>query len=222
MKGCITGWNDERGFGFVISEDDEADRIFAHISNFVKGSPRPRDGDRVEFAIESNGERGLQAVQIQLIRSPLEWSRAETINLLISVGALAAIGIYGVVTGIPSMMNIAILLGYTILSLITYVIFADDKRRAQTGKWRWEERQLHMLSLFGGWPGALVAQRKLRHKNRKVAFQVTMLAMILLNVTVVITVYTFLPEMTSYVSANSRHVDQQPDEHALPVIRPRR
>ncbi|TWT47026.1 Cold-shock DNA-binding domain protein [Thalassoglobus neptunius] len=189
-KGYVTDWNDERGFGFVVS-DDEEDRFFAHITNFGEGSPRPQDGDRVEFSVESDEEQRLRAVQIRLLRNPLQWTRAESTNLLISIGAIPGIGVYGMVTGVPFLINALILSFDVILSLMTYVIYADDKKRARTGRWRWEERQLHLLSLLGGWPGALVAQRKLRHKNRKVSFQITMLARILLNLTATITVYTF-------------------------------
>jgi uncharacterized membrane protein YsdA (DUF1294 family) len=29
-----------------------------------------------------------------------------------------------------------------------------------------------MLALVGGWPGALIAQRTLRHKTQKISFQI--------------------------------------------------
>jgi uncharacterized membrane protein YsdA (DUF1294 family) len=38
-----------------------------------------------------------------------------------------------------------------------------------------------MIALFGGWPGALVAQRVLRHKSSKASFQVTFWATVLIN-----------------------------------------
>ena len=54
-----------------------------------------------------------------------------------------------------------------LLSALTYWCYARDKRRAQEGEWRVPEAQLHLLELLGGWPGAWMAQRRLRHKCSK-------------------------------------------------------
>jgi uncharacterized membrane protein YsdA (DUF1294 family) len=40
---------------------------------------------------------------------------------------------------------------------------------------------LHLLSLIGGWPGALIAQNRLRHKSRKGSFLLVFWATALLN-----------------------------------------
>ena len=56
-------------------------------------------------------------------------------------------------------------------SLVAYVLYARDKRRARLGEWRTPESVLHGWELAGGWPGAWLAQRRLRHKNAKFSFQ---------------------------------------------------
>ena len=56
---------------------------------------------------------------------------------------------------------------------VTYVMYQDDKRRAEAGKWRIPESVLHFWELAGGWPAAFVAQRALRHKIAKRSYQVT-------------------------------------------------
>jgi uncharacterized membrane protein YsdA (DUF1294 family) len=58
-----------------------------------------------------------------------------------------------------------------VLSAITYWRYAVDKRRAEEGFWRVPEAQLHLLELLGGWPGAFLAQRRLRHKCSKGSYQ---------------------------------------------------
>lgn len=47
-KGVITRWNNEKGFGFIKSDDFEKE-VFVHISAFPKGSLHPRIWDKVVF-----------------------------------------------------------------------------------------------------------------------------------------------------------------------------
>lgn len=54
-----------------------------------------------------------------------------------------------------------------VINLLTYVAYAADKRRAQRGRWRIAENLLHALELLGGWPAALLAQWRVRHKSSK-------------------------------------------------------
>lgn len=62
--------------------------------------------------------------------------------------------------------------GYAIaFSALTYWAYARDKRWAEAGEWRLPEVRLHLLELLGGWPGALLAQRRLRHKCSKGSYQ---------------------------------------------------
>jgi uncharacterized membrane protein YsdA (DUF1294 family) len=56
-------------------------------------------------------------------------------------------------------------------SVLTYWAYAGDKKRAQEGAWRVSEAQLHLWELLGGWPGAWIAQRRLRHKSSKGSYQ---------------------------------------------------
>lgn len=66
------------------------------------------------------------------------------------------------------------LLGYAAgISVATFVVYRHDKKRAQSSGWRTPESTLHLLELLGGWPGAFVAQRWLRHKTAKRSFQVS-------------------------------------------------
>lgn len=60
---------------------------------------------------------------------------------------------------------------YLGMSLVALLVYADDKDAARTRRWRASENKLLTIGLLGGWPGALIAQRLLRHKTRKAAFQ---------------------------------------------------
>ncbi|MCL1120604.1 DUF1294 domain-containing protein [Shewanella seohaensis] len=69
------------------------------------------------------------------------------------------------------MLPIAIVGLYLLLSLCTFIAYAFDKSAARKGRWRTKESTLHLMSLLGGWPGALFAQQLLRHKSVKAAFR---------------------------------------------------
>lgn len=60
---------------------------------------------------------------------------------------------------------------YAAMSLLTVCVYAIDKSAACKGQWRIPEKTLHIMSLLGGWPGALCAQRFLRHKTSKQPFR---------------------------------------------------
>jgi len=71
---------------------------------------------------------------------------------------------------------------YLALTLITFIIYALDKSAARKGHWRVKELYLHLLSLAGGWWGALLAQQLIRHKSIKKAFLITFNATMLINI----------------------------------------
>lgn len=60
---------------------------------------------------------------------------------------------------------------YGIMSLATLIIYGVDKRRARHEGNRISERTLHVLSLLGGWPGAIAGQKLFRHKTYKKSFR---------------------------------------------------
>lgn len=68
---------------------------------------------------------------------------------------------------------------YVVLSALTYTTYSRAKDSAQAGYWRVPESTLHLMELVGGWPGALLAQKRLRHKNRKVSYQVVFWLMVI-------------------------------------------
>lgn len=75
---------------------------------------------------------------------------------------------------------------YLLLSFITYVVYAFDKRAAQRQERRVPEKWLHLLAVGGGWPGAFLAQQRIRHKNRKISFQLVFWLTVLLNIALVV------------------------------------
>ena len=77
-----------------------------------------------------------------------------------------------------------VLLLYCVASLICYGVYAVDKKAAEQGTWRVREDYLHLTALLGGWPGAILAQSKLRHKTKKLSFRVVFWITVAVNVSV--------------------------------------
>jgi len=57
------------------------------------------------------------------------------------------------------------------MSVVAFALYGRDKAAARQGSWRTPELTLHLISLVGGWPGALIGQRVFRHKTRKQPFR---------------------------------------------------
>lgn len=70
---------------------------------------------------------------------------------------------------------------YSAMSVITFISYGLDKSAAKKDRWRTPEKTLQLLGLFGGWPGALAAQKIFRHKSRKTSFQVLFWISVIIN-----------------------------------------
>lgn len=62
---------------------------------------------------------------------------------------------------------------YLLASFLSAAVYAYDKAQAQAAGWRIPESTLHAIDFLGGWPGGLVTQVLIRHKNRKRSFQIS-------------------------------------------------
>ena len=58
-----------------------------------------------------------------------------------------------------------------VMSLVCFLAYGLDKRKAVKGDRRVSERTLHLMAFLGGCPGALLDQRHFRHKTQKVSFR---------------------------------------------------
>ena len=79
---------------------------------------------------------------------------------------------------------------FLLASIVSYFLYAKDKRAAKVGSWRVSENALHLSALFFGWPGALFAQERLRHKTQKKSFRLAFWVTLILNVGLLIWLHT--------------------------------
>ncbi|NDV87000.1 DUF1294 domain-containing protein [Aurantimonas aggregata] len=75
----------------------------------------------------------------------------------------------------------AVLVYLLVVNVAAYAAFAYDKARAVRGRRRVPERRLLGLALIGGSVGAVVAQRRLRHKTQKEPFRSRLRAILVLH-----------------------------------------
>ena len=178
-KGKLKTWNDDKGFGFIQPNLGEK-QVFIHIKSFKNRNCRPEVGQIITYSLSSDTQGRPCAENATLPDNSFSMTqKKKTIfsSIMFAILFFLAIGIAVGVNKIP--MWIAVL--YFTASLVTFVMYAIDKSAAQNGRWRTQESTLHLLSLMGGWPGALIAQAKLRHKSKKLSFRAVYWLTVIIN-----------------------------------------
>ncbi len=69
QHGTLVFWNDEKGFGFLETEEGSS-RVFLHISALPTGVRRPKEGDTLLFAIQTQTDGKLRAVKAAFPSAP--------------------------------------------------------------------------------------------------------------------------------------------------------
>jgi uncharacterized membrane protein YsdA (DUF1294 family) len=85
-----------------------------------------------------------------------------------------------------------LLADYIVMSSLLFALYGVDKTAARRGTRRIPEAQLHLLALFGGWPGGLAGQLVFHHKTRKQPFQSIFWVTVIVNVLVTAAVSVLL------------------------------
>ena len=178
-KGKLTTWNDEKGFGF-ITPGTGGKQVFIHIKAFGNRNRRPEINQLVTYALSIDKQGRPCAISATLAGDRLPEKTKRKNGSLSIIGAtifLVIVGASALTSKIPSL----VLVLYMAVSTLTFIIYAVDKSAAAKGSWRTQESTLHLLALAGGWPGALIAQEKLRHKSKKQSFRSVFWVTVLLN-----------------------------------------
>ncbi|MDB5385946.1 MAG: hypothetical protein JWM11_1592 [Planctomycetaceae bacterium] len=82
--------------------------------------------------------------------------------------------------GFPSLLALYCLVVAS-MSILSIFMYADDKQRAKLGDRRIREKTLQLVAFLGGWPGAIYAQQRFRHKTKKLSFQFEFWTLVLLH-----------------------------------------
>ena len=168
-RGKITSWNDQKGPAFLPPAAARK-QVFGHIQAFSNRTRRPEIGELVSFALSADRQGRPCAVKATYAGERLHNESKQKNDYLPVTGAVLFLFIVGV-AALTARIPHFIFAFYLAASLLALVMYALDKSAARKGAWRTQESTLHLLSLAGGWPGALVAQQQLRHKTRKQPFR---------------------------------------------------
>jgi uncharacterized membrane protein YsdA (DUF1294 family)/cold shock CspA family protein len=178
-QGRITTWKDDKGFGFVTPNGGGA-QVFVHINSFSTRQRRPAENEFITYELRVDGKGRAQAEAVAFAgekATPTDSSGYSSIPPLFACVFLVVVAATVFAGKLPK----AILALYLAASVIAFFAYAFDKSAALNNRWRTRESTLHLFALLGGWPGALVAQRLLRHKSKKTSFQTVFWSTVFLN-----------------------------------------
>jgi len=161
-QGIIVEWVDEKGYGWIKSGER---RCFVHIKDFEPGQRRPQAGEAVRFIQDIDAKGRICAKSVTFVKS----GGRIGLGIWLLLAALLALPLTALLwLPISWWQGAGVIL---VVSAIAYGMYAHDKSRAVSSGWRVPESTLHLTELLGGWPGALLAQRRFRHKCSKASYQ---------------------------------------------------
>jgi uncharacterized membrane protein YsdA (DUF1294 family) len=145
------------------------DRAFVHVKAFQFGSRRPVDGDLISYAAGRDARGRINATEVRFAGQRIEHRKPPLPipRMLLGCAALLAVGLGAAFGLLPLLLAVA----YGLVSLLSYLMYSLDKSAARADAQRIPENSLHLVDLLGGWPGALIAQQRFRHKTVKASFQ---------------------------------------------------
>lgn len=198
QQGKIIRWQDEKGFGFIQTQNQQ--EIFFHIRDYCANT-RPVLNEKVFFDMGVDKQNRPCAKNIQQAEFVQQKVANHNAYLQrqqareISENTLSNFVIFGL--GFLAVLSITILLlklswlilgWYVLIGLITFGVYAKDKSSAKNNGWRTPENTLHTLAIFGGWVGASVAHKMLKHKSSKTSFRQIFYATIVINMILLIVI----------------------------------
>ena len=181
-KGKITSWNSDRGFGFVTPARG-GESVFMHITAIADRSRPPTSGEMVTYDLAIDEKNRPRAVRVRRSIPVRPKSRAASASTSSSIPLIVAslFVLLVVAATLAGRLHQAVILTYGVVSILTFLVYWYDKSAARNGQWRTKESSLLFLGLAGGWPGAVIAQRLLRHKSGKRTFQVAFWGTVVMN-----------------------------------------
>ena len=194
-QGRLVEWFDEKGYGFIQPNDASKERVFLHIKDFARPGPRPIVGCALDYAVILDDQGRYRAQQVTYLKAAqiktLTAKQKTSINnkkeklqpmQILCVGYILAL----VVLSFSGLLSGMVVLLISLMNVLSYWLYAQDKEAAQLGNRRIPENALHLVAFLGGWPAAWLAQQKLRHKTQKQPFRQIYFCTIAFNIILIL------------------------------------
>lgn len=178
MEGFVVKFDEKRGFGFIRSKELPQD-VFVHVRN-IPDQESLSVGQQVQFKTQQS-EKGLVAVDI------VPGKKRTSPYYLYGISAF----IVTIATTIFlfSWAHLHIIIAYLLsINLSTFLFYGYDKMIAGSSILRVPEWILHSLSIAGGSPTGLIAQKVFRHKTIKGSFQFVYWTIVVIQVVIIVLV----------------------------------
>ena len=78
------------------------------------------------------------------------------------------------------------------MSIVAFILYGVDKKKAQKGAWRIPEAVLLGWGFFGGACGALCAMKAFRHKTKHWYFWAVNILGLILHIAIIVAIFVFL------------------------------
>lgn len=198
-EGIIKSWKIDKGFGFIQPNGGGKD-IFIHIRDLKHTNYQPQTGDNVCFKVVADKDGKIRAYDAfikgqEITRQQIRTKNFDKNQSKTHVKQEDRLGMKGIllIAALPFIASALLIqqkqifypfFVYLLMSLITFFVYAVDKTKAHKNEWRTPEQTIHLFELLGGWPGALITQRVIRHKTKKTSFQVIFWLIVIIHIAV--------------------------------------
>ena len=152
--------------------------MFVHVKSFSNRRRRPLGNEFVGYELVSNQKDRPRAENVVFMNDSLTIPAEQGAGAFLLPGLFLLFVAAAVFAG---QLPLFVLGLYLVASAVSFLLYKHDKSAAQKGRWRTNENTLHLFSLIGGWPGAFVAQKLLRHKSSKESFRNLFWATVVIN-----------------------------------------
>ncbi|RKZ91683.1 MAG: hypothetical protein DRR19_06485 [Candidatus Parabeggiatoa sp. nov. 1] len=180
MEGIVVKFDEKRGFGFIRSKTLPED-VFVHIRD-IRDQQHLSVGQTVRFESKQT-DKGLSAVEV-----------------IPGKKRISPFWLYGIAAVILTVAPTIFLfdIGWNIIvayiasvNLSTFLFYGYDKMIAGSSLLRVPEWVLHSLSICGGSPAGLIAQKIFRHKTIKKSFQLVYWAIVIIQAIILVLVVLY-------------------------------